>query len=132
LRLNAGGFSERISWSKLNQETLKSLMANPKTAPFVEPYIEVPAEEKAKAKRQAIDVKPVPHPARPQGHISLFAALSTPMGLVILIVLVAANLYAGYEVALFRHHPFLLVCAVSLVLPVLGPIIFLASLPRVI
>lgn len=47
-------------------------------------------------------------------------------------MLFAANLFAGYEIALFRHQPVLLVCAVSLVLPLIGPIIFLASPPRAV
>ena len=38
----------------------------------------------------------------------------------------AANLYAAYEVALFRKHNVLLTCAVSFILPVVGPIVFLS------
>src|SRR4030095_3431804 len=58
-RLEGGGVSERISWAKLTQETLKELAKDPKTASFVEPYIDVPPEEKAKAKRKEIELKPV-------------------------------------------------------------------------
>jgi hypothetical protein len=128
IRLTTGIFSPRIPWSRLSQETLKALATDPKSAEFVEPYIETPPDEKAK--RKAIEIKPVPRIDRPEGRISLFAAFSTPIGLAILLVLIVANVFAGYEIALFRHQPVLLVCAVSLVLPLIGPIIFLASPAR--
>ena len=38
----------------------------------------------------------------------------------------AANIFAGYEIAVVRSRPILLVMGVAVVLPVLGPIIFLA------
>jgi hypothetical protein len=52
----------------------------------------------------------------------------SPVGLLLLLILAAANLYAAYEVALYRQQSVPIVCAVSFFLPVLGPIIFL-SLP---
>jgi len=44
----------------------------------------------------------------------------------VLVVLYAANLYAASEISRFRGRPVALVCGVSAVAPVLGPIVFLA------
>src|SRR6185312_4150606 len=48
VRLDIGGFSPRVGWGKLTQETLKQLMENPQAKPFVEPFIEIPVEIKQK------------------------------------------------------------------------------------
>lgn len=50
IRLTTGIFSPRIPWSRLTQETLKALAGDPKSSEFVEPYIEIPIDEKAKKK----------------------------------------------------------------------------------
>lgn len=42
-----------------------------------------------------------------------------------LLMFYAANIYAGYEVAVFRAQPKILVCGISAVIPVIGPIVFL-------
>jgi hypothetical protein len=85
----------------------------------------VAPEEKARAKRKEIELKPVPRPPRPEGRISLFAALNTPIGLLILVIFLVANVYAGFEIAVFRHQPIVLACVVSAFVPVVGPLIFL-------
>ena len=43
-----------------------------------------------------------------------------------MLLLYAANIYAGYEISIFRARPPALVCGVSAVLPLIGPIIFLS------
>jgi hypothetical protein len=48
------------------------------------------------------------------------------VGLFILLVLYLANLYAGYEIAVVRRWPVPMVMGLSAVLPVVGPIVFLA------
>jgi hypothetical protein len=58
---------------------------------------------------------------------SLFGALfSSSVGLVVLMLIYAANIFAGYEIAVVRSRPIALVMGVAVVLPILGPIIFLA------
>ena len=59
----------------------------------------------------------------------LLNALMTPNGLILMIALFFANLYAAFEVARFKWRPVGLVCGLSAVLPVLGWVIFLI-LPR--
>jgi hypothetical protein len=126
VRLDAGGYSDRIAWSKFTQETLKELVKIPKAASYAEPFVEVPLEVKQKAKQKEIVIKPVPNKVdRPTERIGLFAAFTTPAGLLILVILLVANLYAAYEIALYRNQPAGLVCAVSVFAPVLGPLLFL-------
>jgi len=48
-----------------------------------------------------------------------------------LMLIYAANIFAGYEIAVVRSRPILLVMGVAVVLPILGPIIFLAMPVRV-
>jgi hypothetical protein len=60
-------------------------------------------------------------------HPSLFGGMvKSPLGIFILLVLYAANLYAGFEVAVVRARPIAQVIGVSAVLPLIGPIIFLS------
>lgn len=127
LKIKTGdGEYEQVPWTAFSQEDLKKFQATPKLGPLVEPFIEISQEEKLK--KTEVEIKPVPRLQRPEAH-SLFGAMfSSGLGALILLLLYAANLYAGYEVAIFRARPTALVCGVSAVLPVVGPIIFL-SLP---
>jgi hypothetical protein len=56
---------------------------------------------------------------------------SSSLGLITLLVLYAGNLYAAYEISIFRAQPTGLVCGIAAVAPVLGPIIFLAMPTRI-
>ncbi|MBI3415865.1 MAG: hypothetical protein HY043_11210 [Verrucomicrobia bacterium] len=130
VKLDAGGFSDRIPWAKFSQDTLKLLAKNPKAGSFAEPYVEEVLEEKSKAKREAITIKQPPRPERPTGRVSLFAALNTPAGFLILLVFFAANIFAAFEIAIYRHQPVVMTCVISAVAPVVAPIIFLAMPTR--
>ena len=119
---------ERVPWSNFTQEDLKKFLQNPRLAALVEPFIEVSQEEKLR--KTEVKINPVPRLERPEARSLIGAMFSSGLGVVILLLLYAANLYAGYEVAMFRARPPAVVCGVSAVLPVVGPIIFL-SLPTV-
>ncbi len=128
VRLDIGGHTPRISWSKLTQETLQQLAANPEAAGFVEPFIEIPPVPKEKKEKKQIAIKPVPRVER-VGTPKFFASFATPAGLMILVVLLAANVYVAYEIARFRYRPPALVCGLSILFPVVAPAIFLAMPP---
>ncbi len=51
-------------------------------------------------------------------------------GIFILLVLYAANIYAAYEISIFRAQPPALVCGVAAVAPVIGPVIFISMPTR--
>jgi len=134
VKLDLGGFSKREPWINFSQETLKDLAKDSKVAPLVEPFIELEPEQiKAREKQKEIVVKPVPNRLeRPTPKPNLATAFLTPLGLTILAMLMLANLYAAWEIALFRQQPVALVCGLSVLFPGLVPLIFLSLPTRVV
>jgi len=119
-------YSARIPWTKFSQDSLKEFAKNPKIKPLVEPFIEIPLSERPK--KEEIKVQDVSRLELPS-KASLFGALfSSSVGLAIILLIYAANIYAGFEIAVVRAQPIPLVMGAAAVLPILGPIIFL-SLP---
>jgi hypothetical protein len=120
------GEYKRVPWADFSQEELKQFAKVQKLEPLVEPFIEVTQEEKLK--KTEVNLKPPPRLERPAAHSLLGALFSSGPGFLLFLLVYAANIYAGYEISIFRARPALLVCGVSAVLPFAGPIIFL-SLP---
>ncbi|PYJ05026.1 MAG: hypothetical protein DME25_09210, partial [Verrucomicrobia bacterium] len=118
------GKYEKLSWDSFAQEDLKRFAQNKKLEPFVEPFIEITKEEKIK--KTEVHIKQPPRLQRPEAQSLVGALFSSGVGLVLMLLLYAANIYSGYEVAIFRAQPVPLVCGVSAVLPLIGPIIFLS------
>ena len=114
-----------IAWPQFSQDTLKQLSANPKYRQAAEWFIEPTAAEHAPEPR--ITVKPVERMTLPE-HPSIFGGLlHSSLGLFILLVVYAANLYAAFEVAVVRGKPIGAVMGLSAVLPIAGPVIFLSQ-----
>jgi hypothetical protein len=128
VKLQVGTLTKREPWVNFTQETLKELARDPKIQPLVDPFIEVTLEElDAKQKKKDIVIRDVPTRLdRPDHRPGFFTAFLSPIGLLLLTVFMGANLYAAYEIALYRDRPVPMVCAVSLVLPFLGPLLFLS------
>jgi hypothetical protein len=123
----------RIPFDKLTQDSLRALLARATTArekEFLEPFIEELPQERAQ--RKEIIVKPIQIPDRPTTHLGMTAIFASPVGLTILLILYGANLFAAYEVAIYRRQPLPTVCGLAAVplLGVLSPIIFLAMPTR--
>lgn len=131
IRRASGGLTGRMGWDRFAQETLVELAKDPKLKEAVEAFIDSP-ESAAAAARPEIVVKDPPgkvfRPAKTPGFLS---SLSTPAGLLMLLVILVANLYAAHEVAVYRNYPSAAVMGTSLILPVLGPILFLCMPTRV-
>lgn len=126
-RLSDGRYADtRTPWSKFSQEDLKKLATNPRAKPHAEPFIEPDPQQRA-AKTE-VTIRPVDRLERPEPRGFLGAFFSTGVGLVTLLLLYLANLYAAYEISIFRARPAGLVCGVAAVAPVIGPLVFL-SLP---
>jgi hypothetical protein len=119
-------YTDRLPWVKFSQDGLKQLAENPKIDPFIEPFI-VPAPVERGPKPE-VKVQVVTRLDRSSPPSLLGGLFSSSVGLMALLLIYAANLYAGYEIALFRARPPGLVIGVAAVLPIAGPIIFL-SLP---
>jgi len=125
----AGDAYVNVPWGKLSQESLKQIAQNPKMAALAEPFI-APDESQRPAPAE-IKINPVKRLERPMNP-SLFGGLfGSPVGLFILLVLYAANLYAAFEISIIRARPAVQVMGLSAVLPVIGPVIFLALPMRV-
>ncbi|HEY3761885.1 MAG TPA: hypothetical protein VGN23_09070 [Verrucomicrobiae bacterium] len=128
LRQADDSYSDRMPWLKFSQDSLKQLAKNPKVAPFAEPFID-PAPTAAIVKKDINVSEPTRLGFLPSQ--SLFGALfGSPVLLLGFLLIYAANLFAAYEVAIFRRKPAAAVIGTSAVLPVLGPIIFLSMAPE--
>ena len=123
VKLGEGKY-ERVPWGSFSQEDLRKFAQNKKLEPFVEPFIEISPEEKIK--KTEVNITQPRRLERPPAQSFFGALLSSGLGWTIFLLLYAANLYAAYEVSIFRAQPALLVCGVSAVLPLAGPIIFLS------
>jgi len=127
LKLGENKYSERIPWGKFSQADLKDIaQKNPKTAQLIDPFIELTQDEKIQ--RSTIVIKESARLQRPPSGSLLSSLLSSGIGLFIVFILYLANLYAAFEISKYRARPAGLVCGVSAVAPIVGPIIFL-SLP---
>ncbi len=118
------GKYERVSWSQFAQEDLKKFRENKKLEPLVEPFIEVSIEEKVQ--RTEVPIKQPERLELPPKQSLLGALFGSGLGLLMLLVLYAGNLYAAFEIAAYRAQSWPLVLGVSAVLPLIGPIIFLS------
>lgn len=128
LRLEDGTYtSPPMTWDKFSQDELKKFRSNPKMAVFVDSYIE-PTEDVV-AKKAELKIQSVPRLERPVKKSLIAAMFSSGVGLMVILLLYAANIYAAYEIAIFRSREIPLVCGVSAILPFIGPIIFL-SMPN--
>jgi hypothetical protein len=113
-----------IAWPQFSQDSLKQLAANAKYKPYADPFINPTADESSKPQ---IKVNPVTRMTLPE-HPSIFGGLlHSSVGLFMLLVIYAANLYAAFEIAVVRGKPMGAVMGLSAVLPIAGPIIFLAQ-----
>lgn len=123
IRVDEGKY-QRVPWSDFSQADLKKLAQDSKLEGFVEPFIEVSAQERIQ--RTQVKINPVPRLDLGKRGSLLGAMFSSGLGVFVLFLLYAANFYAAYEVSIFRAQPIALVAGVSAVLPVIGPIVFLA------
>ncbi len=121
-----GNFSLKVPWTNFTQSAIKKLVTLPKARPFVQEMLDIEEEEEiAKKAAQEIHPKPVPRLPRPDPKAGYGMMFASPVVVTLFILLFVANLYAGYEIAAFRNYPIALVCGVSFVAPVIGPIAFL-------
>lgn len=118
-------FTARTSWTNFTEPALKELGKDAKAKPFVDQYLEAAEEEEPDKKAAEITVKPPPRLERPNLKAGIGAVFTSPLSLVLLFLFWAANIYAAYEIALFRNYPWMLVCGITAVVPVIGPVLFL-------
>ncbi|HWX21941.1 MAG TPA: hypothetical protein VN578_18730 [Candidatus Binatia bacterium] len=125
----AEGEYKRAPWTSFSQEDLKTFAKNPKVQPLVEPFIEVTQAEKIK--KTEVNIKQPPRLELPPRQSLVGALFSSGLGVLLMLLLYAATIYAAYEVSIFRVQPPLLVCGLAAIpgLGVLSPLVF-ALLPN--
>lgn len=129
LRLGDGKY-QRVPWANFSQSDLKRLGQDQKKADFVEPFIEIPQEDRVK--KTEVVIKPVERLELPAKGSLLGALFRSSVGLVSLLLIYLANLYAAYEISVVRAYPPALVCGISAVAPFIGPIVFLCLPTRIV
>lgn len=113
--INAGeGSYERVPWGQFSQDDLKAFLekfkGNKKLLEAVEPFIEVTAEERAARTEVPIDppsgiVKDM-QDERASPRSGVIASLfKSPVGWFLALLVLGANIYAGFEIAVFRARP---------------------------
>ncbi len=122
IKVSQGNY-QRVAWTNLTQATLQELIKDSRLAPFAEPYIEISDEERLK--KTEVVIKPPPRLERPPKGSLLGALFGSSVGMVVMVLLYAANIYAGYEISLIRAYSPGMVCGIAAVAPVIGPILFL-------
>lgn len=122
------GQYQKVPWSSFSQDDLKTFAKNQKMEPFVQPFVLPNPEEKIK--RTEVTIRQPPRLERPARQSLLGAMFSSSVGILTLLAVYGAGIYAGYEVAIFRARPPYLVAGLSAIpgLGLLAPIVFL-SLP---
>lgn len=129
-----GRFSQRYKWEEFSQDSLKEFMQDSRVKNYVGVLIEIKPEDLSamqdeslpeRKPRPPLELKPVPDMGREFAGAGLMGALTSGTGLLLLLAIYAANLYAGFEVAHFRNYHFAIVCGVAAVAPVVGPAVFL-------
>jgi len=125
----SNGKYNTLPWAKLSQGDLKRLQQDPKMREYVEPFIEIPLE--TRVKKTEVDIKPVERLDRPAQGSLIGALFGSSVGLVSLLLIYLANLYAAYEISVVRAYPPALVCGIAAVAPFIGPIVFLCLPTRI-
>ena len=92
-----------MPWTSFSQDNLKRLAQNQRMQAFIEPFIEITREQKIKMTDP--NLKQPERLERPAGRSVIGAMFSSGLGIFLLFLVYAANIYAGYEVAFFRARP---------------------------
>ncbi len=125
IRRASGGLTGRIAWDRFAQDTLVEFSKDEKMRDWVLAFIDLP-DTAGPEKVELVIKEPPGKVARPAKRPGLMSALfSTQAGMFILLVLLLGNLYVAFEVAIFRNYPIAAVMGTSIILPILGPILFL-------
>lgn len=112
---------EKIAWGLFSQEDLKAFRekysGEKKIVEAVEPFIEVSQEERAKVTE--VPIKPVPHLDQPAKGSVIGSLTKSGLGIFLLLLIYGANVFAGYEISIFRAQSLPLVVGLAAI-PIVG------------
>ncbi|MBT7910255.1 MAG: ankyrin repeat domain-containing protein [Verrucomicrobia bacterium] len=139
VRRDIGGFARRANWMQLTQQSLKKIrrlgQVDPKryrgAAAYAEPFIE-PDESQMEKSLPSGPVKGLVNPPLPSSVevTSKVAAFGSGGGIGLLVAIALGSMMAGLGVAAFRESNPIWAAGVSLLLPIIGPVLFLVK-PKV-
>lgn len=118
-----GRTSPRIAWTNFTETALKDFAQNPKARSFVSGFLESP-EDDVRVKKE-VTVRMPPRLQRPTARSAMGALFASPLSVALVVLVYLANLYAAYEIALYRKQPMGMVAGLAAILPVAAPVIFL-------
>jgi hypothetical protein len=124
IQVTGGGYTN-VAWSRFSQATIQRLSNLPGYSVYATPFLDVPPQNPPEGPK--IVIKSVKRMDRPAG-AGLFAS---PGMWMIFFLLYAANIYAGYEIAIYRHRNPLLLASLSAIGPIIVPVIYV-SLPSAV
>lgn len=127
--INVGdGKYERVPWGQFSQEDLKGFMekfaGTKKITEAVEPFIEVSAEEKAKVtdvpvKPDSDIVKNIKDERKSAKSSVISSLFKSGLGIFLVVLIYGANVFAGYEISIFRAQSQPLVIGLAAI-PIIG------------
>jgi len=123
--LDSGGGAPvytNVYWVRMSQETLRELATNRTAMAYANIFLDPPVRERTVARPRNINIKQPPRLDRPQAG----SLAASPVMVVVLLLIWAANVWAGWEVGIYRQWPAAMTAAVAAFVPIIGPIIFLA------
>jgi hypothetical protein len=121
-----GGGLTNVAWHRFSQATLQKLASYGRLNQYASPFLNnIPPQ--APPEGPKITIKPVDRMERPASG-GLFAS---PVMLLMFFLMYAANIYAGYEIAIYRQRNPMLVASLSALAPVIVPIIYISMRPMV-
>ncbi len=115
-----GGGITNVAWGRLSQSTLQSLTKLKNFGVFAQPFIDPPPQRAPQGPK--VTIKEVQRMDRPASG----GLMASSVMLLVFFLIYLANIYAGYEVAVYRQRNPGLVCTLAAVAPVVTPIAFLA------
>ena len=107
----------------------RSFNKDPKIQKFVADLIEIQLEEKTNT-RPAITLKPIQRIDKPSSE-GLRGLMGSPVGMLLLLLIYAANIYIAFEISVYRNYHPALVAGLAAVLPVLAPLVFICIPTRI-
>lgn len=96
----ADGTYRDVSWGSFSQDDLKEFAKDNKLTEFVEPFIIITAEDKAAMTH--VDIKEIKRLSHPEKGSVIGSLFGSGLGWIIILIVTAANVYAGYEISIFR------------------------------
>ncbi|MGB0581827.1 MAG: hypothetical protein ACPGVU_19200 [Limisphaerales bacterium] len=142
-RLESGGLSSRIGYNNFSEESLKQLIdMDPNVKRFAGPLLGAP---NSGGGGSALPIMPPPartkldppavseveaRPELPEPRGVLGALFGTGPGLILLLLVWGANIWAGYAIGIYRRWPKWMVPTISAVGPIVAPIVFMSMKPK--